>query len=146
MNNQRGFTLIELILVIVILGIMSSIVAPKFINLQSDARASVMKGVQGAVSSAAGMIHAKSLIAGVEGMAAGTVNIASIGAVNTVYGYPAADDALDIIDLVDLSLETNVTGVSGVFTYAGTTACTITYAEPTGAGLAPLITNDLSAC
>ena len=52
MNGQAGFTLIELIVVIVILGILAVTAAPKFMNLTSDANASVVKGLSGSVKSA----------------------------------------------------------------------------------------------
>ena len=60
MNNNKGFTLIELVIVIVILGILAATAAPKFIDLTGDARESVIKGVEGAVNSAAD-IHFKTL-------------------------------------------------------------------------------------
>ena len=60
MNGQAGFTLIELIVVIVILGILAVTAAPKFMNLTSDANASVVKGLSGSVKSAYQMVYAKS--------------------------------------------------------------------------------------
>ncbi len=49
MKRQQGFTLIELVVVIIILGILAVTAAPKFINLQSDARTSAIQGMKGAI-------------------------------------------------------------------------------------------------
>lgn len=52
MNKQQGFTLIELVMVIVILGILSAIALPRFVDLQSDALLAAKRGMSGAVKSA----------------------------------------------------------------------------------------------
>jgi prepilin-type N-terminal cleavage/methylation domain-containing protein len=62
MKKHQGFTLIELVLVIVILGVLASTAAPKFINLSSDARVSALKTMQGALRSGVDMIHMKAVI------------------------------------------------------------------------------------
>ena len=51
--QQRGFTLIELVIVIVILGILAVTAAPRFIDLQGDARASTLQGAKAALTSGA---------------------------------------------------------------------------------------------
>ena len=53
MRRQSGFTLIELVVVIVILGILAVTAAPRFINLEGDARLAAVEGVAGAAASAA---------------------------------------------------------------------------------------------
>ena len=59
--KANGFTLIELVVVIVILGILSAAAVPKFMSMQGDARASTLIAIKGAVKSANSMIYAKSL-------------------------------------------------------------------------------------
>lgn len=77
MNNsvQKGFTLIELIVVLVILGILAATAAPKFIDLQSDAVVAKLESMQGALKSANSMVHAKAIINGESKKDAGSIDV-----------------------------------------------------------------------
>jgi prepilin-type N-terminal cleavage/methylation domain-containing protein len=57
-SKQSGFTLIELVMVIVIIGILAAVAIPKFINLSGDASTAAVQGVAGALSSASAVNYA----------------------------------------------------------------------------------------
>ncbi|MCD9522463.1 prepilin-type N-terminal cleavage/methylation domain-containing protein [Photobacterium carnosum] len=94
MKRQQGFTLIELVVVIVILGILAVTAAPKFMNLQGDARNASLQGLKGAIQGAAGIVYGKAAIAGLEDTASTVTPAPSVavgtGKVLTNYGYPTA--------------------------------------------------------
>ncbi len=130
MKRSAGFTLIELIIVIVILGILAVTAAPKFMNLQSDARKSTVSSLSGAVKSAASMAYSKAIIAGKDKVTASTsipISGATGGASTVLYGYPTAD-ATGIATLLDIS--SSSTGDGADWGAAATTGAYILW--PTG--------------
>lgn len=98
MKSNKGFTLIELVVVIVILGILAAVAAPKFMDLQKDARMSAIQGLNGAIKSAVNMSFAKSIVQGTDrteefagaGVTTCPADTDTSTVICTVYGNPAA--------------------------------------------------------
>jgi MSHA pilin protein MshA len=85
MKKQQGFTLIELVVVIVILGILAATALPKFVDLSGEAERAATKGVAGAISSAAGMNYGLRKLNSASGVAISDGTDACAGGTNSVY-------------------------------------------------------------
>jgi len=149
MKKQSGFTLIELVIVIIILGILAATAVPKFVDLQGDARASAIKGVKAALEGAATLTYSRAAIDGLEKVSSAT----STDGIALVNGYPAAA-ANGIGAAVELSTDDwTVTYASPITTITSlvasgatqTTTCTVVYNEA-AADARPIIAVDDSGC
>ncbi len=153
---QKGFTLIELVVVIVILGILAAVAVPKFVDLSKDARIGVMKGVEGAMRSADMMIYAKSAAAGIASTASVAADAAAAPfpiqvngvAVGTAYGY--ALTTTELLKAMTLNpADDFVTTTVGEIRHAKATtpsACKITYTAAAGVNTPPTYVADFTGC
>ncbi|WP_165870956.1 pilus assembly FimT family protein [Shewanella frigidimarina] len=157
-NNIRpshGFTLIELVVVIIILALLAVVASSKFISLRKDAIVSTMGGMKTAMQSAATLTYSKAAIAGVERLATTTLNIDGVN-VNLAYGYPngtAAGIPL-LMNLPDNDWNKRPSVFTGAWIYwhgvitedAGKAACYLRYRQVTSATARPVIDVQTSGC
>jgi MSHA pilin protein MshA len=90
MNKQQGFTLIELIVVIVILGILAATALPRFINVQTEARIASVNGVAGGLRSAVSLVYARYMMTGSSAATTVTMSDGTTVAVAAASGIPTA--------------------------------------------------------
>ncbi len=141
-KSSQGFTLIELVVVITILGILAAFAIPRFANLEVEARAAAIQGLGGSVRSAATLAHSLSLATGVAAGASVTMEGQPITMANR---YPTLADIDDT--LLDVTGFTYAPA-TGVFTKDGATTpanCSVTYAQA-AANSSPAIAVDISDC
>jgi len=113
---QAGFTMIELIVVIVILGVLAAVAMPKFIDLGSEAKSSALQGVVGAANSAMSLNYA---------------GCSAVGNVVTTNKCVAVDNCDDVGSLLQGGLPTGTNGYTVAAAAIGadngtTQSCTLT--------------------
>jgi len=151
-----GFTLIELIVVIVILGVLAAVALPRFTSLQGDARSAKANALGGAMRAAAGMAKATAVAKDMKCTVATGDTVAMEGAnVDLVFCSPAAsatgiERAANLnVDNDRISIDHTTTPGTTVVTVAGATTpatCSVTYVEPTLADARPTVTVATGGC
>ncbi|MFQ3210163.1 MAG: MSHA pilin protein MshA [Colwellia sp.] len=166
-TKQQGFTLIELVMVIVFLGVLAATSAPKFIAITSDANKSVLESMGGAILSGSKLVYAKSIIQGVQNQDSADIDIDADGNndVEIKYGYPSGHRENGIANAVELGDDwaygdryshkafivtpSSLAGFSGITnnnTRITKTNCYLTYTPPTTVRLLPTVTYTTNDC
>ncbi|MBO1254504.1 prepilin-type N-terminal cleavage/methylation domain-containing protein [Alteromonas sp. 5E99-2] len=91
-HTKNGFTLVELIIVIVILGVLAVVAAPRFISLQADAEAAALNGFTSALVSTNQLIRAQAILQGQENLEDGSIELDDGTMLSTRFGYITFDN------------------------------------------------------
>ena len=99
LKSRKGFTVIELVVVIVVLGVLAVIAAPRFLNLSSDAQIASLHGLGGSVKEANQLVYSQAVIDGQEKLSAGSVTFNG-ETVLTQWGYikPTYEEIVKVLD------------------------------------------------
>ncbi len=139
-DRRRGFTLIELVVVIALLSILAAFAIPRYAGLEREARSATILGLAGSIRSGAALVHGLWLSQGINPV------VVEGNIVNLTQGYPDATDvSATLADLTGFTVVVNGAGNQAVFSKTGLTNCEVVYNDAL-VNNAPLISVDTSGC
>ena len=126
-KRQAGFTLIELVIVIVILGILAAAALPRFSDLSTDARVAAINGLAGSIRAAAGIAKSTQLAKGYTSAQDVTLDGTLV---QMQAGYPMAETiSAALTDTAGFTVALVALNNSVTFTLGGRANCYVNYVE-----------------
>lgn len=156
MTKARGFTLIELVIVIVLLGILGVLAASKMISLRKESLVSTLYGMRSAIEAVGQQTYALAAVRGLENSASASV-VNNTQTIPLVYGYPAGGVSAGLSSLIEFPAgdwHQRASVYAGAWVYwhgtlqedAGVGQCYLRYRQATAAGKKPVMDIETSGC
>ena len=140
MKLQKGFTLIELVIVIVILGLLAATALPRFSNLTQSARVATLNGLAGGLRGGISIAHATQLVT--PGAASNDPVLLDTVSITMANGWPAATTVNNVLtDITGFSFD----GTGTPVTFTLVTNCRVDYTE-SAAGAFPVVAVVSNGC
>jgi MSHA pilin protein MshA len=153
--RSSGFTIVELVVVIALLGILSAVALPRFIDVRTDATLATMEGLVKAIQTSQNLTHARAMINGRQSLAIDTMVVEG-QMVEMVYGYPSgtANGIPMMIQTIPDGWQQRASIINGAWVFwhgqiredAGVAQCYIRYRQSAGPGQVPVIDFQSTGC
>lgn len=147
-NKQKGFTLIELIITILIISVLASFAIPKYANLKTEATETMVDNLHGSILSASNTIFAEAVLTNKESSASGDSLSIKGATVNLTYGYPSANtrSVSGMLSFDDSYTISRVDAETMLISFQDKDECGVTYKVAASTSDEPTLTKLKTGC